>query len=68
MPRSAQAPRLIARKTAIGIKVSLLSIMNGYTLIATIFLITQAPSNWPTAVTLSILTPVGVLNKSLTYS
>ena len=47
MPRIAQAPSVIARKTAIGISVSLLGIMTLHTLIATIFLITQAPINWP---------------------
>ena len=49
-PSMAHAPSVIARKIAIGTSVSLLSIIEIHTLIATIFLITQAPISWPTAV------------------
>ena len=51
-----------------GINVSLLGIIDIHTLIATIFLITHAPTNWPTAAPLNNFTPVGVLNNSLIYS
>ena len=37
--------------------------MDCHTLIATIFLITQAPTTWPPAVIDSILTPIGVLKE-----
>src|SRR5262249_32760712 len=36
-----------------------------HTLIATIFLITQAPTTWPAAAMLKALTPTGVLNNVL---
>ena len=65
MPRIDHAPREIARNIAIGSNVSLLGIMKLHTLIATIFLITQAPKSWPMAVPVSIFTPMGVLNSSL---
>ena len=67
-PSTPQVPSVIAKKTANGTRVSALRVMTDHTLIATIFLMTKAPITCETAVIDSILTPVGFLKRTLTYS
>ena len=64
-PSATHVPSVIATKTASGISMSWDSITAGHTLIATIFLIDQAPTTWSTAVIVSILTPSGVVKSTL---
>ena len=65
VPSATQVPSVIVTNTASGISMSWDNITSAHTLIATIFLIDQAPSTCSTDVTVSSLVPIGVEKRTL---